>query len=144
MGDGKFTLSRVVVRYQETDQMGVAHHSVYPVWFEVARTDLIKQYGLTYSQMEADGIMLPVLEITCTYKGFARYEDALLVRASVGACTKTRLDFVYAVSREAPGGAEGELIAQGASRHVFTTTLLKPVNLQKLRPDLWEILSHAT
>ena len=49
---GLTTESAVTVRYAETDQMGVAHHSVYPVWFEVARTDWIKALGTTYSQLE--------------------------------------------------------------------------------------------
>ena len=44
--------SKIIVRYQETDQMGIAHHSVYPVWFEVARTDFIKKLGITYSEIE--------------------------------------------------------------------------------------------
>ena len=44
--------SHIVVRYAETDQMGIVHHSNYPIWYEVARTELIKQMGLTYSEME--------------------------------------------------------------------------------------------
>ena len=53
---GLTTESAVTVRYAETDQMGVAHHSVYPVWFEVARTDWIKALGTTYSQLEQQGL----------------------------------------------------------------------------------------
>ena len=71
--------STIVVRYAETDQMGIAHHSEYPVWYEVARTNLIKCIGLTYTQMEQMGVMLPLSELTCRYKGAARYEDVLTV-----------------------------------------------------------------
>ena len=49
--------TEIVVRYQETDQMGVVHHSVYPIWFECGRTDLIQKAGITYGQLEKDGIM---------------------------------------------------------------------------------------
>ena len=55
--------SKIVARYAETDQMGIVHHSVYPVWYEVARTDFIKQVGMTYTQMEQIGIMLPLVEL---------------------------------------------------------------------------------
>ena len=51
--------SKIVVRYQETDQMGIAHHSVYPVWFEVARTDFIKKLGVSYSEIEKMGLCFP-------------------------------------------------------------------------------------
>lgn len=50
--------TKLIVRYQETDQMGIVHHSVYPVWFECGRTDFIKKAGITYSQMEKEGIKL--------------------------------------------------------------------------------------
>ena len=73
------TKSHVCVRYAETDQMGVVHHAVYPIWFELARTDFIKVIGLTYSQMEQAGILLPVAELTARYRIPAKYEDELTV-----------------------------------------------------------------
>ena len=75
--------SKIIVRYQETDQMGIAHHSVYPVWFEVARTDFIKKLGITYSEIEKMGVMLPLTEVTCKYYKGTRYEDELTVTARV-------------------------------------------------------------
>ena len=60
--------SKLQVRYKETDQMGVVHHSNYYTWFEVGRTDFIRQIGLSYKDMEKMGLMLPVLETHCTYK----------------------------------------------------------------------------
>ena len=49
------TVSRVTVRYAETDQMGITHHAVYPVWYELSRTDFVKSLGFTYSQLEKMG-----------------------------------------------------------------------------------------
>ena len=60
--------TKLTVRYAETDQMGVVHHAVYPVWFEMARTDYIKALGMSYAKMEEDGVMLPVAGITCKYR----------------------------------------------------------------------------
>ncbi len=60
-----YSESHITVRYAETDQMGVVHHAVYPVWFELARTDFMKQIGVSYAQIESLGVMLPVTDISC-------------------------------------------------------------------------------
>ena len=78
------TQSNIVVRYAETDQMGIAHHSVYAVWYEVARSDFIKQIGMTYSEMEKEGVMTPVVELTSKYRLPACYEDELTIEVSIG------------------------------------------------------------
>jgi len=75
--------TRLVVRYAETDQMGIVHHSNYPVWFEAGRTDFIKGIGLPYSKIEEKGILLPLIELKCCYRGAARYEDE-----ASGSCSK--------------------------------------------------------
>ncbi len=72
-------ITEVTVRYAETDCMGVVHHAVYPVWFEIARTDYIKAAGMSYAEMEKRGVMLPVTGISCRYRLPARYDDTLLI-----------------------------------------------------------------
>jgi acyl-CoA thioester hydrolase len=96
-----YSVSHVVARYQETDQMGVIHHSVYPIWFEVGRTDLIKMVGLTYTELEKIGVMLPLINLECSYKSFAKYEDRLQIRTWVDALTNTRMSFYYEVVKPA-------------------------------------------
>ncbi|MGV8984198.1 acyl-CoA thioesterase, partial [Clostridium sp.] len=59
--------TKVKVRYVETDQMGIVHHSNYYAWFEVGRGEYITQIGMTYSEMEENNIMIPVLESSCKY-----------------------------------------------------------------------------
>ena len=71
------SVSHVTVRYAETDQMGVAHHANYPVWFEIGRTDLIKEMGLSYAQVEERGVMLPLIRLSCTFKQPVRYDEKL-------------------------------------------------------------------
>ena len=73
----------IKVRYQETDQMGVAHHSVYPVWFEEARTNFIKEIGVSYSEIEKMGIMLPLSKLNCKYIKPALYEDILTIQTKI-------------------------------------------------------------
>ena len=59
--------SKIVARYAETDQMGIVHHSVYPIWFEVGRTDFIKLTGMSYTELEESGVMLPLASLECKY-----------------------------------------------------------------------------
>jgi acyl-CoA thioester hydrolase len=60
--------STVRVRYAETDQMGVAYHGNYFAWFEVGRTDLLRQFGLTYKELEGQQVRLPVIETHVLYR----------------------------------------------------------------------------
>ena len=67
--------THLTVRYAETDMMGIVHHSRYYPWFEVARTDFIKKIGMSYTEMEKMGIMLPLTETAAKYYYGLKYED---------------------------------------------------------------------
>ena len=71
------------VRYAETDQMGMVHHSNYLIWFEAARSEFCRQFGIDYRQMEIDGLFLPVAEAQCRYIGPAFYEDEIVIKTWV-------------------------------------------------------------
>ncbi|MCX7923943.1 MAG: acyl-CoA thioesterase [Clostridia bacterium] len=128
-----------VVRYAETDQMGIVHHSNYPIWFEAGRTDFIKTMGMTYSQMEAQGILLPLIELKCSFKSAARYEDEVVIVTSIKQFTYTRIVFYYEVYRK----GSGTLLAMGETSHAWTTRELKPVNLKKHSPEIYQLLYMA-
>jgi len=81
---GPRSVSRVRVRYAETDQMAVVYYANYFVWFEVGRTDLLRQSGWSYRELEAEGIGLPVIEAHCEYRQPARYDDELEVHSQGG------------------------------------------------------------
>ena len=130
-----YSESKITVRYAETDQMGITHHSVYPVWYEVARTDFIKLIGITYSQMEGMGVMTPLVELTSHYKGVTRYEDELTVRVRIGQITPARIQFCYEVSKE--GG--GKPCNTGSTTHAWVDSkTFKPMNMKRHYPDLYE------
>ncbi len=95
---GRSHVSHVRVRYAETDQMGVAYYANYLVWFEVARTDWLRAAGLTYRELEAEGLFLPVIEAQCAYRSPARYDDALAVRATARLVSPARLAFDYDIT----------------------------------------------
>ena len=75
----EFNETEIRVRYGETDQMGVVYHANYAVYFEVGRTEWLREFGLTYKGMEGEGIMLPVISLSINYKNSARYDDVLKV-----------------------------------------------------------------
>ena len=106
---------QVVVRYAETDQMGIAHHANYPIWYEIARTDLIKNIGMTYSEMEHMGVMTPLVELGCRYIGTAHYEDILTVEASIAELSPARIRFSYRIFKE----GEDKPINTGSTLHLW-------------------------
>jgi acyl-CoA thioester hydrolase len=103
----------VRVRYPEVDRMGVAHHTAHLVWFEIGRTELMRARGVAYAGLEADGIFLPVIAITCAYHAPARYDDLLVVRAEVTEPGPVRIGFAYRIER----ASDRRLIATGSTRH---------------------------
>jgi acyl-CoA thioester hydrolase len=99
------SVSRVRVRYAETDQMGVVYHANYFVWFEVGRTDLLRRSGWTYRELEADGVGLPVIEAHCEYRQPARYDDELEIRTEGTLVSPVRVEFAYEVVRASDGAS---------------------------------------
>ena len=104
------SVSRVRVRYAETDKMGVVYHANYFVWFEVGRTDLLRSAGWTYKEMESEGFSLPVIEAHCEYKQPARYDDELEIRTTATLASPARVAFDYEVVRSADAQAPVTLV----------------------------------
>ena len=117
--------STLRVRYAETDQMGVAWHGQFFAWFEVGRTDLLRRFGCTYRELEADGLRFPVIEATARYLKPALYDDVLEVRTRVTRVGHVRLAFAYEVHRE---GSVGPL-ATGTTVHASLDTAGRPRRL---------------
>lgn len=93
-----FHISHIRVRYGETDRMGVLHHSVYPLYFEEARTDLLRKSGMSYKDIEDNGIILPVHDLSITYYHPAFYDEVLSVKATLEKIQGVRLIFSYMVT----------------------------------------------
>ena len=117
--------ARLRVRYAETDQMGVVYYANYLVWFEVARSNWLREAGWSYREMEADGYLLPVLEAHCAYKQSARYDDELDIRAAGVKLSPVRVRFNYQVVR----AADGVLLAEGYTVHATLDQQGKPCRL---------------
>ena len=93
------SVTHLRVRYAETDKMGVVYYANYLVWFEVARADLLRSLGWSYMEMEAAGIVLPVIEAHCEYQRPARYDDEIEVRTEGVMLSPVRMKFKYTILR---------------------------------------------
>jgi len=89
----------VRVNYSETDQMGVVYHANYLIWFDRARTELMRETGLTYRALEEQGVYLAVSEVKVSYRAPARYDDLLRIRCWVRELVSRRVTFGYAVEQ---------------------------------------------
>ena len=117
--------SKLKVRYVETDQMGIVHHSNYYPWFEVGRSDFIMKSGITYSQMEKEGVLLPLVESYCKYNEGAKYEDDIIIKTFIESISPVKVIFNYDVIRE----KDGKLLAKGKTTHAFVDKNFKIVKL---------------
>lgn len=126
--------SKLKVRYVETDQMGIVHHSNYYPWFEVGRSDFITETGISYSQMEQEGVLLPLVESYCKYNEGAKYEDDLIIQTFIEELSPVKVIFNYNVIRE----RDKKLLAKGKTTHAFVNKEFKIVNLKKKHINFWE------
>lgn len=91
------------VDYSETDQMGVVYHARYLVWLDVARTELLRLTGISYRELEEQGLFLVVAEISMRYRQPARYDDPIRVRTWIRERASRRVTFGYAVEHDETG-----------------------------------------
>lgn len=123
------------VQYYETDGMGIVHHSNYIRWFEEARVDFLARIGMPFEQVEARGIVSPVLKVSCDYKSMARFGETVRIMVSVKGYTGAKLFLSYQIE----DAASGMLRCAGESSHGFLSDG-RPVSLRRAAPDYDGIL----
>jgi acyl-CoA thioester hydrolase len=131
-GGGRVAQPVVRVRYAETDKMGIVYYAHYFVWFEIGRTEWLRETGWTYRAMEDDGYALPVIEARCEYKSSARYDDDLRIETRARLVTPIRLAFDYRVARI----GDERTIATGVTVHATVDRSGRPVRLPARVKDL--------
>jgi acyl-CoA thioester hydrolase len=100
-----------VPRYAETDQAGVAHHSVYLVWFEMGRTELLRVNGLAYKDLEQAGVFFVVAELSIRYRQAARYDENLQLETTCTKVTAGKVEHTYKLTR----CSDNAILAEGSS-----------------------------
>ena len=122
-------------QYYETDQMGIIHHSNYIRWFESARIDFLRQAGVDYAAMEREGIISPVLAVSCEYKAMVHFGDVVLIETVVCSYNGVKLCLSYTVRDK----ETGEIRTTGESSHCFLNSEGRPVSLKKTAPHFHEV-----
>lgn len=127
----------IEVRYAETDQMGVVYHANYLIYMEVGRTHFVKAAGFSYPQLEADGFISPVMDISIQYKASLKYGQKAVVRTWVEEHTKLRTTYGYEIVHE-----DGTIAATAKSVNIIVKREnFRPVPLSKVNPA-WDATYH--
>jgi acyl-CoA thioester hydrolase len=115
--------TQIRVRYGETDQMGYVYYGNYPLYYEVARTEMLRAIGLSYRKMEEEGIIMPVRSLQSNYISAAHYDDLLTVKVILNELPGVRIHFFYEICNE-----QSVLLNTGDTELIF-------VNAQTRRPQ---------
>jgi acyl-CoA thioester hydrolase len=124
------------VIYGDTDQMGVAYYANYLRWFEMGRTELLRQIGIPYSSVEEIGFFFPVTEVSCRYFKPARFDDEIVVETALTSLGRASLGFSYKITRR----NDGALLAEGSTRHACVD---REGKVKKITPALQAALKSA-
>ena len=122
------------INYYETDRMGIVHHSNYIRFLEEARCAFLDALDMPYSMLESLGIMIPVLSVQCDFKHHVTFNDTILIDVSIKAFNGVRLVMQYTITVK----NSGNLVLVGETKHCFTNTDLKPINLKKHFANIYE------
>lgn len=128
--------TKISVRYAETDRMGIVHHSRYFPWFEVGRTEFFKSGGMTYDQVEKEGVWLPLVDCYAKFIEGARYGDDVWIEVELAKLGVAKCIFCYRLIRD----SDQKELATGYTTHGFTTPGLKPLNLKREYPHIYKIM----
>jgi len=125
-------VSTIRVRYVETDQMGVVHHSAYLAWMEVARTEYLRARGVPYRALEEKGIRMPLLSVRMEYRVPAKYDDEVELVARLARANPVRFTFEYEMRRV----PDGVLFCTGQTEHAATDMSGRPRRIPRNLLDL--------
>ena len=137
------SVCKIKPRYQETDKMGIIHHSVYAVWYELGRVQFCDDIGLPFHEIEARGIYQALIELKVQFKKPTKFGETLTLYTYIKSMTKVKLVFGYELFNE-----NQELVNTGETLLAWLNQDLKPLNLEKHQPDIYALLkkysSHLT
>lgn len=127
------------VFYYETDKMGIVHHSNYIRWLEESRVAFLEQIGLPFDELEAMGIMVPVLHVEFDYRLPFKFGDRFRVELKVSKFNGIKMNFEYAVY----DAITNELRGNGKSEHCFTDDNMALLRLSTQRKELFTRICDA-
>lgn len=126
--------------YYETDKMAIVHHSNYIRWLEEARIDMLEQAGYPFDKMEADGILMPVLEVGCTYKYPIKFGDTFEIHTQITEFNGCRMTVNYNIYNVTEGD---KLSATAITKHCLTNHNMRPIRSQRSHPAIFNVFNNA-
>ena len=127
-----------MINYYETDQMGIVHHSNYIRFFEEARIDYLKQFGMDYRAMEEMGIIIPVTFARCQYLVPLRFEDEVVIDVRLTKYDGIKMELSYEIRQK----ETGQLCTTGETGHCFLNGDMKPIRMKREFPELFTKLKE--
>ena len=124
------------INYYETDRMGVVHHSNYIRFLEEARCYFLENYDMPYAIFEEKGVIIPVVNVNISYKTHVTFSDTILIKVFIKEYTGVRFTLGY----EATNKETGSIVVTAETKHCFTNSDIKPINLKKYLPEFSKTL----
>jgi len=116
------------VIYGDTDQMGVVYYANYLRFFEKGRCEALRACGVSYADVERDGFILPVVDVACSYRSPARFDDLVVIETTIARVSRIKVEFEYRVLRRTDDGRE-ELLATGTTTHASLSRDMRPARI---------------
>lgn len=132
------TESHIAVRYPDCDAMGIVHHAVYPIWYEIARMDFFSALGYGYRDMNREGINPPMVDLHLRYFSAVRYPGEVAVRTICTLCQGKKLRLQYGVYQS----GNPRPVAAAESFHIWTGPDMRSLDM-RTRPEVYEKLQHS-
>ena len=132
------TKTIIEVRFPDCDMMGIVHHAVYPVWYEMARMDFFSGMGFSFSDMNALGVNPAVVDLHLQFKASAKYPQTLSIVTKIGQFAPRKLQLLYETIDEA-----GNVINTAETFHVWTGPDGRAYNIEENLPEVYEKIKKA-
>ena len=133
------TKTHIDVRYPDCDRMGIVHHAVYPIWYEIARMDFFAELGFSFSEMSALGVNPAMVDLHLQYKAPATFPQSLMIITRMGAYAPKKLELFY----ETYDLAGGEPINTARTFHIWTGPENRSYNMEENLPQIYEKIKKA-
>ena len=130
--------TKINVRYPDVDAMGIVHHAVYPVWYEIARMDYFAKAGFSYTEMHAQGINPPLVDLHLQFKATVGYPGEVTVKTRCLAFGSKKIKLGYEI-----WNGEGKLVNTCESFHIWTGPDNRSIPLNQVMPEVYERLRSA-
>ena len=133
------TKTDIQVRYPDCDRMGIVHHAIYPIWYEMARMDFFLEMGFSFAEMNSIGVNPAMVDLHLQFKASATYPQSLYILTRMGAYAPKKLELIYE-TYDLHGGAP---INTARTFHIWTGPDNKSYNMEENLPQIYEKIKNA-